>query len=444
MATARRHRRSDKQLKGNKRSPKQRREARPAPAGPTSVHDVPDPLLELILVRLHSSACLLRAAAACKRWRRFVADAGFISRFRSFRAAPVAGYYHTSDPFYARPPSTGDPTFVPSLPVDRGRFSLDFLPDGVRDSSWELADSRGSLLLLARKRLDDWSGARLFPDLVVCEPLTRRHQGILRPVNRSSRHCIGVFLLDDGTGDVSMPSFRVLAVLCMYDNDPLGDGLGKPLACVFTSGSDGGGWRTSASAGSVGVAAANIALPRTTDHISFVGRANGALHWEIGDVGALLSLDEATATTFSLVPLPADAWSPYRGWCLRVVGGGEDGALRVVHLINNDLKVFVRLRSDDGGWVLEKLLRLPEATRGLPGHEDRFFRREAMIVDAHDTYVLVTPQEETWLFSVELETMAVEREHERNRYAGASYPCQLPWPPALEACPAHRGRRRCR
>lgn len=66
-----------------------------------------------------------------------------------------------------------------------------------------------------------------------------------------------------------------------------------------------------------------------------------------------------------------------------------------------------------------------EADRGdyhivhqLPGREDHYFGNEAMILAADATHVLVTPQEETWVFSVELETMEVERAKERNRYAG--------------------------
>jgi hypothetical protein len=43
-----------------------------------------------------------------------------------------------------------------------------------------------------------------------------------------------------------------------------------------------------------------------------------------------------------------------------------------------------------------------------------------MIMAAHEAYVLLTPQEKTWLFSVDLETMRVEREHERNKYAGSA------------------------
>ena len=43
----------------------------------TAVHDVPDHVLEVILLRLNSHVSLIRAASACKRWCRVVADAGF-------------------------------------------------------------------------------------------------------------------------------------------------------------------------------------------------------------------------------------------------------------------------------------------------------------------------------------------------------------------------------
>jgi hypothetical protein len=72
---------------------------------------------------------------------------------------------------------------------------------------------------------------------------------------------------------------------------------------------------------------------------------------------------------------------------------------------------------------------------GLPGREERFFDQGAKIVGANTEYVKLTPMlalgEETWLFSVELDTMRVEREHERNKYKGAGYPCELPWPTVL-------------
>ncbi|TVU09171.1 hypothetical protein EJB05_42617, partial [Eragrostis curvula] len=437
MATERRHRRSRRN-----RSKKNREEARPD--GPTSVHDVPDHLLELVLLRLDSSATLLRAAAACKLWRRIITGStGFLTRFRSLHAPCVAGHYHAYDPDwveYGVPPITGSPVFVPSSSsstavVDSRRFSLDFLPES--DSGWAIADSRGSLLLLFRKRTGWAERAResfYFPDLVVCDPLTRRYQGILR----ESHYSNGVFLLDgDGSGGhriINMSNFRVVAVDSYYfETEPEGF---KPVACVFTPGSD-GGWRDLPTASTNSDA---ITLPGSTD--TFAGRANGSLYWVTGEDGAMLALDQAT-TQFSLVTFPgAGADACFGGsldkWSVRVIGG-EDGALRVVRMVNSNLTIFVRHR-DSEDLVVEKCLRLPDAAIRLPGCEDyNYFLRNAMIAAAHDTYILVTPQEKTCLFSVELDTMEVEFEHERNKYPGTAYPCELPWPPSLEAC-SDRGR----
>ncbi|GJM99068.1 hypothetical protein PR202_ga16133 [Eleusine coracana subsp. coracana] len=85
---------------GRRRSDKRRsraaRKKQSAPAGPTTVNDVPDDLLERIFLRLSSSAHLVHAAAACKRWCRVVADPVFLRRFRSLRAPLIAGHYTTT------------------------------------------------------------------------------------------------------------------------------------------------------------------------------------------------------------------------------------------------------------------------------------------------------------------------------------------------------------
>ncbi|CAD6225306.1 unnamed protein product [Miscanthus lutarioriparius] len=161
----------------------------------------------------------------------------------------------------------------------------------------------------------------------------------------------------------------------------------------------------------------------------------------------MLVLDEATME-FSRVPFLTDnndnTGGPYDRWSFRVIGGKDSHAPRVVRLVSNELMVLVEHQQGQGGdkwWVVEKLVRLPEATLGLEGRKQRFFQRNAMIVAAHETYVLVTPREKTWLFSVELETLHVEREHQRNKYAGMAHPFQLPLPPSLMACAQH-GRRR--
>ncbi|XP_052168391.1 uncharacterized protein LOC127785002 [Oryza glaberrima] len=436
----------------------------------TTVDDVPDHLLQDILLRLASPTCLVRAAYACKRWRRVVTAAGFLDAFRALHGASrhVAGHYHTVDDAYYRQAAAGgfpdggtNFVFVPSdelADTDRRRFSsLDFLPECESGYSWELADSRGGLLLLTKMKQrtgDGGSQARrhcfTFPDIVVCEPLTRRHQGIPCPPDLSGYQCLGVFLLDgDGDGGgIGMSNFKVICAL--YDRYLLNYilPLGETLACTFTSGGGGGsgGWRLPHSTAAGG----DVTLERVRlDATSFVGRANGRVYWEIeGDEdGDMLVLDETTAG-FSLVTFPENVRESYDKRTFRIIAGGDGVAMRVVRVINNDLKVFAQL-DGDGEWVLEKRVWLPAAARGLPGYDEGYFQEqngEAIVVAASAAYVLLRPPvEDTWLFSVELETMAVERWHERNKYAGVAYPCELPWPRALQATDADHisGRRRC-
>ncbi|TVU00868.1 hypothetical protein EJB05_53716, partial [Eragrostis curvula] len=401
----------------------------------TTVRNLPDHILRRVFLCLASSVDLVRAASACKKWRRVVADPGFLVRFRSLHAGLVAGHYHTVDPFYdesVAPSRSRRPVFLPSptLTVDRRRFSLDFLPE-TNVWKWKIADSRGSLLLLASEEWTRWKPPTCFyPDLVVCEPLTRRHQFILLP-ERLKIWSFGFFLLDGdasgGRGVIGMSSFRVVAALYKHSDEP--------MAAVFTSGHD-GGWRLPA-----GKSASRISLDMDPDDMSFLGRANGSLYW--GTVPGLLALDEATLE-FSQLELPDEIMDFYDRRGFRVLGG-EDGALRVVLVEDNELKVFRRVQDSDE-WLVEKTVRLLEATRRLPRRKAHYFRNnEAMIIDADTTNVLMTPEEETWLFSVELETMEAERKKGRNRFPGPAYPCELPWPPVLEACPARvRRRRSCR
>ncbi|GJM99067.1 hypothetical protein PR202_ga16132 [Eleusine coracana subsp. coracana] len=370
---------------------------------------------------------LQSAASACKRWHHVVADPEFLARFRSLCAPPVAGHFHTVDPYYVsgKPPRR-PVVFLPSpkLAVDRRRFSLDFLPVSKdKEWTWRIADSRGSLVLLvAEERKPErysWKWMRRTkpapssrPDIVVCEPVTRRHQLILLPRHLTPSCCFGFFLLDGDGGSIGMASFRVVALLNTYVGDQ------PPESVVFTSGRD-GGWRVPA--GDSG-----IRLPVPAESLKFLGRANGAVHWATG-YADMLVLDEATLE-FSEPELPDDTFD--RRDC-RVIDA-EDDALRVMCVQDKDLKLFVRMDDDEWHWHVEKTLRLPEATSKMPGHKARFFHYQAMIVAVDSKHVLLTSSEETWLFSVELETMTVERNKERNRYPGPVYPYELPWPPVLE------------
>lgn len=241
-----------------------------------------------------------------------------------------------------------------------------------------------------------------------------------------STPCLGLFLLDGDAADettggssIGMSNFRVVAVV--YESHVFGNNRGAPRACVFSSGVD-GGWRQENTAGG------DVSIPEYT-LISFAGRARSSLFWRMEHEGAVLALDDATIQ-FSLVTCPYGVLGESSAF--RVIGG-DDGAARVVRVMaNNDLVVFQQLHSS-GERVVEKLMRLPEATRGLPGREETYFQRPAKIVATTTRHVLVTPQEDTWIFSVDLEKLEVDRAHERNRYAGAAYPFELPWPSALRA-----------
>jgi hypothetical protein len=124
------------------------------------------------------------------------------------------GDYHDHDHDDVHPP----PVFVPSslLGIPSDRFSLDSFP------AYDLLDdSRGSLLLFSMRN----SRCR---DLIVCEPLTRRYQGILWPSVYLGTS-LGVFhcLLDGAGSDVGRPrvgmsNFRILSAFT------------KTMTCVFS------------------------------------------------------------------------------------------------------------------------------------------------------------------------------------------------------------------
>jgi hypothetical protein len=91
-------------------------------------------VLELVLLRVPSPACLVNAAATCKLWRRVIAASGFHRLWRSLHTpAAVAGYYFND--VRCKGPNRGiRQSFVPSpmtTPpnIHACHFSLDFLPD---------------------------------------------------------------------------------------------------------------------------------------------------------------------------------------------------------------------------------------------------------------------------------------------------------------------------
>ncbi|CAN6361552.1 unnamed protein product [Urochloa humidicola] len=180
-----------------------------------------DDALGLVLERVDSHVSLIRAAAVCRRWRRAIADAGFLRRYRSLHAPAIAGYYR--DGSGGLLPRVGA-VFAPSSPsvVDARHFSLDFLPGGA--SSWIVRDSRGSLLVLCHASRPA-GFPYTFPEIVVCEPLTQRYKRIPPPTDFNDDSCCWKSFLIDGEADevggrISMSNFRVL---CIFETHAYAD-----------------------------------------------------------------------------------------------------------------------------------------------------------------------------------------------------------------------------
>ncbi|CAL5080901.1 unnamed protein product [Urochloa decumbens] len=403
----------------------------------TKVGDLTDDLLELVLLGIDTSVCLVRATATCKRWRRLVAGtdgAAFLRRFQSLHPPRPIGTFYSINP--DRPRSYGqdhvwphvDPVFVPSSasasyePSGGLQLSLDFVPGlpAANRGRRELVDGCGSLLLLLGEKARNerpwdmywWHHADyMTPDLIVCQPLTRQYQVIPPPI---CNVCIlGAFLLNSdaneaGSAAIGMTNFRVLLVHYEHDYwNGEANGHGHPLTSVFTCG----------------------------------GCVNGGWRYGEKDEAGLVVLDECTLQ-FSAMALSEHMrqWLVFGRDNFRVVGGDHAGTVRIVHLTGGrELEVFGHRQGDRGNdeWVLEKTVRMQEASRGLlvvDHEEEDYFDRETRIIDANEGLVVLSLDNEMSLFSVDLETMELKREDGRNQSTGAAFPYTLPWPPVMRAC----------
>ncbi|TVU39420.1 hypothetical protein EJB05_12838, partial [Eragrostis curvula] len=400
-----------------------------SPPMPTTVHDIPDKLLELILLNLTSPLWIIRAAATCRRWRRIVSRHLFLGILRH-HPPDAAGYY------YPLPQSGGSPTFVPasSSAIDRRYFSLDFLPGGSR--SWKLTDSSGSLLLLT-KRKGGWM-RHCFPDIVVCEPLTRRFQLVTRPAEMRHHECLGVFLHGNCNG---LDRFVVTCVLYELYTGVSGEN-GTIRSCLFDRRRRGMWyWSTSQSVANGGL---DLRL-QSKGSSQFLGRdAEASFWWVRDDKAPKRLLCVLWSAWFRLPVLPQHI----QRLCtdentFRFVDGG-DHMMRIVCLEGRTMRVFavpMQYWYDDSGrsdWMLENIIDLSVATSGLLGRKEEYLADAtiaAKIINVRGRcVVLVHPGEEMWPFSVDIRTMRVERWNMGSKSHDLAYRYELPWPPRLQAC----------
>ncbi|TVU49451.1 hypothetical protein EJB05_00764, partial [Eragrostis curvula] len=394
----------------------------------TSISDLDDDVVGLVLERIGSHVCLIRAASTCKRWRRVIADAAFLRRFRSLHAPTVAGTYHNDTPTFVAPAAreTRGPVFVPSpssSSIEYGRrHSLDFLPHGGGGKAWAVIDSRGGLLLLMTRR------RRVDPNkedvtVVVCEPLTRRYIEIPPPpviANGSDHYVKGSYLVDGDAADeaggrIGMSNFRVFFDVCRAW--PWGDGV-PHAAAVFTAAGDGSSWSEKAMDQ---IMAPRHDRPEKMDYVSphycrarVFGNIAGSRYTYL-EGGTLVALDCSTGE-FSSSQLPASKYSwDLTSWPFSFHAvEGHDGKPRLFTLFFDEMRVFARTGGSGGNWRLEKSILLTEATCGLPGYDQSLFKEDSrrtfkLLTRGPGFVILNTPFNPAGLsaFSLNLETMEV-------------------------------------
>ncbi|CAN6361538.1 unnamed protein product [Urochloa humidicola] len=255
----------------------------------TMIHDLPHDLLELVLRRIRSHVCLVRAAAVCKLWRRVLAGALADNDFlrRLDRPPRVLGHYYEGSSNSSRRMPAG--IRLNSLDGHRRPLFRHFLA-GHYSGTMALSDGHRRLLAFVRSKNSSFS-------IVVCNPLTREHRQLICPRRHGYRcRCtIGAFLLD---GSFNMSYFRVLCVWLDRDYD---SGTNTAHAAVFSTRI--GRWVLK---GSADVSNIMPTMPCWFDAHKFLGRAGGSLCWsgEVGD--AVLHLSE-TSGVFSTIGLPGGA-----------------------------------------------------------------------------------------------------------------------------------------
>jgi hypothetical protein len=100
---------------------------------------------------------------------------------------------------------------------------------------------------------------------------------------------------------------------------------------------------------------------RGAESAHYAGRSKGYIFWAIEDDGSVLAASEGTEA-LSHFRLPENVRGSYHRSTFRFIDDGADDLVRVVSLIGDDLRVFVKEEPNNGGsdWVLVRSLHLPE------------------------------------------------------------------------------------
>ncbi|WVZ77572.1 hypothetical protein U9M48_025426 [Paspalum notatum var. saurae] len=379
-----------------------------------------DDLLREILVRFPDTASLVRAALACKRWRRVASDPSLLRRFHSIHGpppllafimseAPPRVYYDCEGPnrLVLRIPSRNPHLAAAAAAAD---FRLkDFTAKNPRSGSlmdeWLLRSYDDGLLLLSYGLIDH-------EDLAVYDPIARTADFFHRP-DVTAFKFIGVhyaLVVDDGA------AFRVFAVRFLID---------RIMGAVFDSRT--GEWAALPTLSAPypwnmrgGMRAGRFAYWQSNTNLRAAGNSNEAEHTLVFDTIAM-------EWTLIQVPFPAK-----ESYC--VADMAEHGGLCLVASKEQTVQLWVR---ENNRWMIKKeasLLKEFELLKKL--HHDERMKR-VRILAVRDGYIYMEfwsiRKPNSYLLVLNWETMelSVHANRKTGKYRGPAFPFFMKWAPPL-------------
>ncbi|CAO2208603.1 unnamed protein product [Urochloa humidicola] len=392
----------------------------------TTIHSLTDDLLLQIFLRLPSLATLVRAALACRRWRRAVASSpAFRRRFRELHPAPLLGFFFGPPTAVQDPMLPAVPSFFPARRHDRDLAAAlrggDFFLTSIQEHpdkahSWEIYDCRGGYVLLCNG-----------------DPSSEERMSVVNPLARQSQR-----FFDDGPEDTfedcrGTPILRSERLLCS-DEDPtsfrvvaLTHDESRVRASVFSS--DTGEWKIHPWFDVPG-------RPRRSKGwlLNNNMQSNGFLYWLYTNHKYMVTLNTVTMGFF-VEELP-----PFlkNRRCSFDVGETNSGARCIVYTVDFTVGVMLRRTDSDGveKWMLDRATtldtQLDGVLRKLKGNYD-----ELLVVAVRDGFAYLAsskkvydPLNPSWFLSLCLETMKLENLFQK-AYDSCGHPYIMAWPPSL-------------
>ncbi|KAL6657827.1 hypothetical protein ACP70R_005607 [Stipagrostis hirtigluma subsp. patula] len=304
-----------------------------------------DELLEEIFVKLDSPVDLARATTACRSFHRLITDPVFLRRYRSVHPPLLLGF--VSEGF--QPVEAPHPNARAALAVARaGGFGFGYVPAWW---PWRHIDAQDGLVLLDNLPEYERHDGFFFPDLAVCDPLSRRYL-VLPPIPEDiaasvldkefKNEYFKAFLVPSGHEEEET-SFKV--IFKTHDVDKL-------VAFIFSSASS--SWSVGAS--SSWSVLGSDAPPCTL--FAWSQYENGCLYWKFSGWNKLLKLN-INSMEFSIVHLPPG----HKEREIVIMDAGEGRLGMFSHMRRSRSLHYHTIKKSEidgaNGWLLEKTITLP-------------------------------------------------------------------------------------